>query len=58
MPDNWGYVVAAYAVAAVFLGAYWRYLARRARQLDAYSLRRRRPPSMGHREPRAHVPAP
>jgi hypothetical protein len=41
MPDNWGYVAAAYAVAAILLGAYWRYLARRAWELDAPSVRRR-----------------
>ncbi len=33
MPDNWGYVAAAYAVAAGALIGYWRYLARRARAL-------------------------
>jgi hypothetical protein len=33
MPDNWGYVFAAYALAAIALGAYWRRLARRAKSL-------------------------
>ncbi len=36
MPDHWGYVVAAYGVAAVALIGYWRYLrhlAARARAL-------------------------
>ncbi len=33
MPDNWGYVFAAYAIAAVALIGYWRRLARRARAL-------------------------
>ena len=33
MPDNWGYVVAAYGVAAVVLIGYWRYLSERARAL-------------------------
>jgi len=42
MPDNWGYVAAAYAVAAVALIGYWRYLARRARAL-ARDKRSRRP---------------
>jgi hypothetical protein len=37
MPDNWGYVLAAYAVAAAAFLGYWRYLAARAR-----SIRRRR----------------
>ena len=31
MPDNWGYVLAAYGVAALALGWYWRGLVRRAR---------------------------
>jgi hypothetical protein len=29
--DNWGYVFAAYGIAAVALIGYWRHLARRAR---------------------------
>jgi hypothetical protein len=33
MPDNWGYVVAAYGFAAVVLAAYWRRLVRRAAEL-------------------------
>ena len=33
MPDNWGYVLAAYGVAAVVLIGYWRYLSARARAL-------------------------
>ncbi len=40
MPDNWGYVLAAYAIAVVVLGGYWRSLARRARELTR-TLRRR-----------------
>ena len=35
MPANWGYVLAAYGIAAVALLAYWRHLARRARVLTA-----------------------
>jgi len=35
MPANWGYVIAAYGIAAVVLLGYWRYLARRARALTA-----------------------
>jgi hypothetical protein len=41
MPDNWGFVAAAYGLTAAALLAYWRRLARRERQLD--TLRRRRP---------------
>ena len=33
MPDNWGYVFAAYGLAVIALGAYWRRLARRAKSL-------------------------
>ncbi len=33
MPANWGYVFAAYGIAAVALFGYWRRLARRARAL-------------------------
>jgi hypothetical protein len=33
MPDNWGFVVAAYLVTALALGAYWRGLGRREREL-------------------------
>jgi hypothetical protein len=36
MPSNWGYVFAAYGIAAVTLLAYWRHLARRARALAAH----------------------
>jgi len=33
MPSNWGYVFAAYGIAAVALLSYWRHLARRTRAL-------------------------
>jgi hypothetical protein len=33
MPSNWGYVLAAYGIAAVTLLSYWRHLARRSRAL-------------------------
>lgn len=32
-PDNWGFVLAAYGIAAILLGGYWRHLARRGREL-------------------------
>ena len=35
MADNWGFVLAAYGLAAVVLIAYWRRLVRRERALDA-----------------------
>ncbi len=34
MPDNWGFVIAAYGLAAVVLIAYWRFLSRREKELD------------------------
>lgn len=33
MPDHWGYVAAAYGVAAATLIGYWRYLSARARRV-------------------------
>ena len=35
MSDNWGFVAAAYAVAVIVLGGYWRMLNRRERELAA-----------------------
>jgi hypothetical protein len=35
MPDNWGFVAAAYGLAALGLGGYWRYLRRRAREINS-----------------------
>jgi hypothetical protein len=40
MPDNWGFVLAAYGLAAVVLIAYWRFLSRREKELeDATAIR-------------------
>jgi drug/metabolite transporter superfamily protein YnfA len=33
MPDNWGFVFAAYGLALVVLVLYWRFLVRREREL-------------------------
>ncbi len=33
MPDNWSFVVAAYALAALVYGGYWRHLGRREREV-------------------------
>ncbi len=41
MPDNWSFVVAAYGLAAIVLGGYWRRLARLERELRASGPRRR-----------------
>jgi hypothetical protein len=35
--DHWGFVLAAYGIAAVALGAYWRHLCRRDRELTAHA---------------------
>ena len=35
MPDNWGFVAAAYGLAAVALLLYWRRLARKEREVEA-----------------------
>jgi hypothetical protein len=57
MPDNWGFVLAAYGLAAVVLIAYWRFLSRREKELeDATAIRRdlRQPSSAsdpGHAQP-------
>jgi hypothetical protein len=45
MPDHWGYVIAAYGLAAVALIAYWRRLVRRDRDLIALSRRPQAAPS-------------
>lgn len=42
MADNWQFVAAAYGLAAVVLGGYWRRLVRLDRELTAAQARRRR----------------
>jgi hypothetical protein len=37
MPDNWGFVLAAYGLAALVLITYWRRLVRRERALQGRS---------------------
>ena len=53
MPDNWGFVTAAYAVAVLAFGGYWRHLARRERELAGLNagLRTARTAASGHRPP-------
>jgi hypothetical protein len=34
MPDNWGFVFAAYGLAVLLIGGYWRRLVRRERELS------------------------
>jgi len=53
MPDNWSFVLAAYGLAALVLGGYWRWLLRRERELAARERRR----GAARDEPRpAHAP--
>jgi hypothetical protein len=35
MPDNWGFVAAAYGLAVVVFGGYWRWLGQKERELSA-----------------------
>ena len=35
MPDNWSFVIAAYLLAAVVLGGYWRHLVKKERELES-----------------------
>jgi hypothetical protein len=43
MPDHWGFVGAAYGLAVIVLGGYWRFLARLERELTAPARGPRRP---------------
>jgi hypothetical protein len=53
MPDNWGFVIAAYGLAAVVLIAYWRFLFRREIELgDARDVRQHMRREPGAAEPR------
>jgi hypothetical protein len=56
MPDNWGYVFAAYGLAVLVLGGYWRRLARRERELLRLAERVRG--LRGRRSPGPPSPAP
>lgn len=64
MPDNWSFVIAAYGLAALGLGGYWRFLRRRERELERQASgvaaagrgRPSRPPGEGL--PRAAGPRP
>jgi hypothetical protein len=35
MPDNWTFVAAAYAVAALAFGTYWRWLGKKEHEINA-----------------------
>jgi len=58
MTDHWGFVVAAYALAVVVLGGYWRRLVRMEHELNALNtarvdatLRSRQPSRGAHPRP-------
>jgi hypothetical protein len=58
MPDNWGFVIAAYGLAAVVLAAYWRFLSRREKELDDASVvRQHQRQGAGFSEPHARRPS-
>jgi hypothetical protein len=62
MPDNWGFVLAAYALTALVLGGYWRRLHKRERESIARptGLRRMapRPPVSAHPRSNPSSPSP
>ena len=58
MPDNWGFVIAAYGLAAVVLAAYWRFHSRREKELDDASVvRQHQRQGAGFSEPHARRPS-
>jgi hypothetical protein len=62
MPDNWGFVAAAYGLTAVVLLIYWRRLARKEREVTTLQRlnaeRSRKPSSSGHPRPEASTRTP
>jgi hypothetical protein len=56
MADHWEFVAAAYGLAVVVLGAYWRRLVRRQR--DVERARSRHPSRSGRLQPTAGQPIP
>jgi hypothetical protein len=55
MPDNWGFVAAAYGLAAVVFLGYWRWLRQKERELSALrvdrAMRSHQLPSSAHPRP-------
>jgi hypothetical protein len=62
MPDNWGFVAAAYGLAAIVFLGYWRRLGRKEREITALRAdresRSRQPSRTGHPRPDAASRAP
>jgi len=40
MPDNWGFVAAAYLLTAASFGIYWRRLCRREREIEERGMKK------------------
>jgi hypothetical protein len=57
MPDNWGYVLAAYLLAALAFGGYWRRLARREREVRTLAAARRERTARDERATRGPAPS-
>jgi len=61
MADHWNFVAAAYGLAILVLGGYWRRLVRKERELMTAGVQRSRHPSLsGHprSEPASRHPLP
>ena len=51
MPDNWGFVAAAYGLAAIVFLGYWRRLGRKEREITALRADRAEPPPFSNSPP-------
>ncbi len=58
MPDHWNFVLAAYALAAVVLGGYWRNLIKREREAAPRPRTQPRAPLSSHPRPKPGSPSP
>ncbi len=58
MPDNWTFVAAAYAVAALAFGGYWRWLGNKEREIRTLTARKdAAPAARTDRAGRSHEPS-
>ena len=59
MPDNWSFVAAAYGLAVVVFGGYWRWLGQKEREMAALR-QSHQPPRPAHprSEPASRAPLP
>jgi hypothetical protein len=62
MPDNWSFVAAAYGLAVVVFGGYWRWLGQKEREVAALrgdqAMRSHQRPGSGHPRPEPGSRAP